>query len=298
MRFAYLGSGSKGNACVIEAGSTRLLLDCGFSIKETVRRLERLGLTPSDINAVLVTHEHSDHISGVGGLARKFNLPVYLTPGTYATGKAGELPHLNLVNSHSAFRVGNIDVQPVPVPHDAKEPCQYVFSHNGLRLGVLTDVGHVTPHIQRHYARCDALVVECNHDPAMLRSGPYPPRLKQRVGGDYGHLSNEQAATLVREVDMKRLKMVMAVHISDKNNCKDLVATMLHQALTPGTRTASVPGSYSGSKPGLNPGPEPVSNVGSMAARSANAPQVELADQQDGTSWWCLRTLGEHEAVA
>lgn len=262
MRFAYLGSGSKGNACVIEAGQTRLLLDCGFSTKETTRRLARLELSPSDLSAVLVTHEHSDHIAGVGALARKFELPVYITPGTYASGKAGDVPHLNLVNSHVKFSVGHIDVQPVPVPHDAKEPCQYVFSHGGLRLGILTDIGHVTPHVQRHYSRCDALVVECNHDPDMLRTGPYPPRLKQRVGGDYGHLNNEQAASLLRDVDFNRLKMVMAVHISDKNNCKDLVQNTLQQALN-----------HAG-------------------------PHVELADQQDGTPWWCLRQLTAREAIA
>lgn len=255
MRFAYLGSGSKGNACVIEGGDTRLLLDCGFSIKETVRRLARLDLDPTDLTALVVTHEHSDHIAGIGGLARRYDLPVYMTPGTYASDKAGELPHLTLVNSHSAFQLGSFGVQPVPVPHDAREPCQYVFTHNGLRLGILTDVGHVTPHIQRHYARCDALVVECNHDVAMLRTGPYPPRLKQRVGGNYGHLNNQQAAELVGQVDFDRLKMVLAVHISEKNNCRNLVQTALTEALRD------------------------------------HKPQVRLADQQDGTPWWCLQTL-------
>ncbi len=261
MRFAYLGSGSKGNACVIEADDTRLMLDCGFSVKETTKRLARLDLTPSDLSALIVTHEHSDHISGIGGLARKYDLPVYMTPGTYASNKAGELPRLNLVNSHTAFRLGSFDVQPVPVPHDAKEPCQYVFSHNGLRLGILTDVGHVTPHIQRHYGRCDALVVECNHDLSMLRSGPYPPRLKQRVGGNYGHLNNQQAAELVRQVDFDRLKMVLAVHISEKNNCTTLVRTALNDAL------------------------------------EDHKPQVKLADQQDGTPWWCLQTLTAPGAI-
>ena len=261
MRFAYLGSGSKGNACVIEADNTRLLLDCGFSIKETVRRLARLDLTPSDLSALIVTHEHSDHIAGIGGMARKYDLPVYMTPGTHASNKAGELPHLNLVNSHSAFQLGSLQVQPVPVPHDAKEPCQYVFSHNGLRLGILTDVGHVTPHIQRHYARCDALVVECNHDTSMLRAGPYPPRLKQRVGGNYGHLNNQQAAEFVSQVDFGRLKMVLAVHISEKNNCRELVQTALSDALRD------------------------------------HKPQVQLADQQDGTPWWCLRTMTAPGAV-
>ncbi|MEM7081269.1 MAG: MBL fold metallo-hydrolase [Pseudomonadota bacterium] len=257
MRFAYLGSGSKGNACVIEAGRTRVLLDCGFSIKETVRRLARLALEPRDLTAIMVTHEHSDHIAGVGGLARRYDLPVYMTPGTHASNKAGELPVLHLVNSHSRFELGELAVQPVPVPHDAKEPCQYVFSHQGLRLGILTDVGHITPFIERHYARCDALVVECNHDREMLHTGPYPPRLKQRVGGQYGHLNNEQAATLLRTVDFRRLKMVMAVHISEKNNCVHRVRRALESVL-----------------------PQP-------------APHVELADQNDGTPWWCLRTLAQ-----
>ncbi len=262
MRFAYLGSGSKGNACIIQADQTRVMLDCGFSIKETVRRLARLDLTPNDLSALIVTHEHSDHIAGVGGMARKFDLPVYMTPGTFATNKAGELPHLNLVSSHNAFRLGDLEIQPVPVPHDAKEPCQYVFSHNGLRLGILTDVGHVTPHIQHHYARCDALVVECNHDVAMLRTGPYPQRLKQRVGGDYGHLNNQQAAALLSQVDFNRLKMVMAVHISDKNNSKNLVQSALSEAL------------------------------------KEHQPHVQLADQQEGTPWWCLRTQSAPGALA
>ena len=261
MRFAYLGSGSKGNACVIEADNTRVLLDCGFSIKETERRLARLELGPTDLAALIVTHEHSDHIAGIGGLARKYDLPVYMTPGTYASNKAGDLPHLNLVNSHSSFRLGSFEVQPVPVPHDAKEPCQYVFSHNGLRLGILTDVGHVTPHIQRHYGRCDALVVECNHDTSMLHAGPYPPRLKQRVGGDYGHLNNQQAAELLGQVDFDRLKMVLAVHISEKNNCRELVQAALTDAL------------------------------------KDHRPQVKLADQQDGTPWWCLQTLSAPGAI-
>lgn len=255
MRFAYLGSGSRGNACVIEAGSTRVLLDCGFSIKETTKRLARLDLVPEDIDALLVTHEHSDHISGVGPLARRFKIPVHMTPGTFASNKAGELPHLIPVNSHSIFSIGELKIQPVPVPHDAKEPCQYVFTHNGLRLGILTDVGHITPHIQRHYARCDALVIECNHDQEMLRDGPYPYQLKARVGGQYGHLNNQQAAEMLASADARRLRMVLAVHISEKNNHPDCV----HQAL--------------------------------KDVLPACCPAAELADQNEGTPWRCLREL-------
>ncbi|NNF17553.1 MAG: MBL fold metallo-hydrolase [Gammaproteobacteria bacterium] len=231
MRFAYLGSGSRGNCAVIESGSTRLMLDCGFSIKETARRLQRLGLDPDDITAILVTHEHSDHISGVGGFARKYGTPVWMTPGTHATNKTGVLPDVQTVHCQAGFAIGDITVQPVAVPHDAKEPCQYVFNANGLRLGVLTDVGHITPHIEEHYRYCDALVVECNHDRAMLQSGPYPWSLKQRVGGDYGHLNNQQAASLVARVDHNRLRLLMGVHISEKNNTADLAHTALQEAV-------------------------------------------------------------------
>ena len=262
MRFAYLGSGSRGNAAVIESGQTRIMLDCGFSIKETVRRLERLELQPTDITALLVTHEHSDHITGVGRFARKYDLPVWMTPGTFASNKAGELPHLVPVNSHESFDIGSIRVQPVPVPHDAKEPCQYVFQSNGMRLGILTDVGHVTPFIQRHYGRCDVLVVECNHDIEMLKSGAYPYHLKQRVGGNYGHLNNEQAARLLAQVDHQRLQFVMAVHLSDKNNTVDLAMRALNDAV-PDRRF-----------------------------------EIHTADQQEGTPWCCIETLMQNKRSA
>lgn len=222
VRFASLGSGSKGNGTLIDDGNTCLLIDLGFTIKEAVRRLGRLDVSPADIDAILVTHEHADHIHGVAGFARKFSTPVYLTPGTYEAKTMGQLPELRKINCHSTFTVGSFEVTPVAVPHDAKEPCQYVLCSQGVSVGVLTDLGHITPHVQRSYQGCDALLLECNHDPVMLEQGPYPYPLKRRVGGDYGHLNNAQAAELLDVLDLVRLRHLVISHISEQNNQPDL----------------------------------------------------------------------------
>lgn len=224
MRFASLGSGSKGNATIIEAADTCLLLDCGFTVKETEARLQRLGKTGHDLNAILVTHEHSDHIKGVGALARKYQLPVYLTAGTFQQGRLGKVSQLQTINCHQRFVVGDIQVQPVPVPHDAREPCQYVFLHEDKKLGVLTDLGSLTPHVEKHYSGLDALVLECNYDPQMLEEGPYPYQLKTRIFSDYGHLSNGQAAQLLSRIEKHRLQHLLLSHISQKNNCPTLAS--------------------------------------------------------------------------
>ncbi|MDA0273470.1 MAG: MBL fold metallo-hydrolase [Proteobacteria bacterium] len=222
VRFASLGSGSKGNGTLIDNGSTCVVIDLGFTIKETVRRLSRLGLTPQDVDAILVTHEHADHIHGVAGFARKFGTPVYLTPGTYQHKKMGELPVLNKINCHSPFQVGSLSITPVAVPHDAKEPCQFLVTSENLTVGILTDLGHITPHVKDTYRECDALLLECNHDVTMLQEGPYPYPLKQRVGGDYGHLNNSQAAELLDTINLERLRHLVISHISGKNNLPNL----------------------------------------------------------------------------
>lgn len=232
IRFASLGSGSKGNGTVIDDGETCVIIDLGFTIKETVRRLARLNLTPEKIHAVLVTHEHSDHIQGVAGFSRKFKTPVYLTPGTHQSKNMGELPALHRINCHEPFQVGSFDVMPVAVPHDAKEPCQYLLSSGDTTIGVLTDLGHVTPHVKMHYRDCDALLLECNHDPVMLSEGPYPYPLKQRVGGDYGHLNNQQAAELLEVVDLDRLSHLIISHVSEQNNQPTLATDAIQPLLT------------------------------------------------------------------
>lgn len=232
MRFALLGSGSEGNALVVQSGVTALLLDCGFSLNETLRRLQRLQLEAASLCGILVTHEHSDHIGGVARLARRFDLPVWLTHGTLRFQQqafAGLVVHE--INPHQRFIIGDLEIQPCPVPHDAAEPVQYVFSDGARRLGVLTDSGHITPHIETTFDACHALVLECNHDAGMLRDGPYPPSLKQRVGGRFGHLSNEQAAEFLARLDTRDLQHIVAAHLSEKNNTPELAVQAMCAAL-------------------------------------------------------------------
>src|SRR5579859_1096411 len=229
MRFASLGSGSQGNALVVEAGGTRLLLDCGFGLAATVARLARLGLDPEDLAGIVVTHEHDDHIGGVARLARRHGIPVWLTPGTLAgfeTLFAG-VAHISVIQNYEAFAVGDLHVQPFPVPHDAREPAQYVFGDGARRLGVLTDVGSSTRHIEAMLSGCDALVLECNHDVEMLRVSSYPPKLRSRIAGRFGHLDNAAAAELLRALDKGRLAHVVAAHLSQENNRPELARAAL-----------------------------------------------------------------------
>lgn len=230
MRFASLGSGSRGNATLVEQGNTLVMIDCGFSVRETERRLQRLGRAPEQLTALLVTHEHSDHINGVAAFARKHRLPVWLSAGTRVAWRE-EADTTHIFNTHTSFAIGELEVRPFPVPHDAREPAQFVFSNGAHTLGVLTDTGSLTPHIEAQLSGCDALLLECNHDRTMLANGIYPPSLKARVGGDFGHLSNEQSALLLQRIDTGRLQHVVAAHISEKNNTMELAQATLCDAL-------------------------------------------------------------------
>lgn len=233
MRFASLGSGSRGNSLIVDAGDTRLLVDCGFSTKATVARLSRLSIDPDEIDAVLVTHEHADHIAGVFKFCSRFGIPVYLTNGTYlaATRSQSPLSEFHLIDSHTAFSIGSLEIHPFPVPHDAREPVQYVFSDGNYRLGVLTDTGSITPHIIEMLRRCDALVLECNHDMRMLAESAYPEHLKRRISGNLGHLGNAQAVSLLQRIETKQLQHIVAAHLSEQNNRPELVVNALASAL-------------------------------------------------------------------
>ena len=234
MRFASLGSGSRGNALVVEAGGTRVLLDCGFSLRETSHRLARLGLAPGDLSAIFITHEHSDHVSGAFKLARALALPAFLSAGTRAAvaRHLGGDEDLRIIDGNAGpIVLKDLEVQPFSVPHDAQEPLQYVFSDGRSRLGVLTDVGHITPHVRKMLDGVEALVLECNHDPELLAASDYPFPLKRRVGGKYGHLANAEAAGLLQDIDVSGLRHVVAAHLSEQNNRPELAAGALAQAL-------------------------------------------------------------------
>ena len=224
MRFASLGSGSKGNSTVVESDTACVMVDCGFGLRNACTRLERIGKSPADLTAIIVTHEHSDHWKGIGALSAKYNIPVYLSAGSL---KAKEIQSgealFKCINSHKDFYVGDICIKPVPVPHDAREPIQYILSNGKVQLGILTDLGHFTPHVVSSYSKCDALLLECNYDDDMLLDGPYPRFLKDRVSGRFGHLSNRQAADLLLALDLSRLKTLVIGHISAKNNDVSLI---------------------------------------------------------------------------
>lgn len=251
MRFASLGSGSAGNCMVIEKAATRLLLDCGFGPREVLTRLQRLNLTLEQITGILVTHEHDDHAKGAFKLAAKYNIPVWLSHGSlkmcnrYLPQHVSErmqehnsqhppykLSHqINIIDSHSSFNIQDIQVSAYPVPHDAREPTQFTFYDGQYKLGVLTDAGSSTPHIEQVLSGCDALVLECNHDLNMLENGAYPHALKKRVGSRLGHLDNQSAANLLSKLDNTKLKHIIAAHLSAKNNAPHLAKKALSAAL-------------------------------------------------------------------
>lgn len=232
MKFASLGSGSEGNALLIstQSGTTRttVMLDCGFGIRETEQRLARLQMSAGELAGIVVTHEHQDHVGGVFKLARRHHLPVWLTSGTYqAVRDRCDGVALHICRDGEPFAIGDLQLSPYTVPHDAREPVQYVASNGVSKLGVLTDAGHATAHLIAALGGCDALMLECNHDRQMLIDSTYPPSLKKRIGGDYGHLSNQTASEILHVLDKSRLKRIVGAHLSLKNNTSDLARMAL-----------------------------------------------------------------------
>ena len=209
IRYASLGSGSAGNALLVESGATCLMVDCGFGQRETLRRLARLNRDPAQLAGILVTHEHGDHICGVFPFARRHRLPVWLSHGTLAAcASMSAGADVRIIDSHVAFAVEALAIHPYPVPHDAREPVQYVFSDGARRLGLLTDAGDVTQHMRDVLSGVDGLILECNHDAALLAASNY--------------LENSAAAGLLRDIDRGRLQHVVAAHLSERNNLPEL----------------------------------------------------------------------------
>lgn len=231
MQFASLGSGSRGNATLVSHKKTTLLVDCGFSARETEKRLQQFNMTADALSAIVVTHEHNDHINGIRVLARKYRIPVYATVGT-ASCLADDVRNLVYeFSSHETFSINDIEVNPFPVPHDAREPSQFVFNTGKHRLGLLTDVGMITPIIEDTLSGCDGLLLEANHDIDMLDNSDYPDHIKYRVSGRLGHLNNVQSAKLLEKMDTSQLQHIIAMHLSEKNNSPNIVSPLFSQAL-------------------------------------------------------------------
>lgn len=233
LRFATVASGSRGNATLIDVDGTVLLVDCGLGLAELERRLLRLGTALDEIDAILLTHEHGDHIAGAGACARRARIPTLMSAGTWLTARAtvGELPGLTLIPSHAPTGFEAASIEPLAVPHDAREPTQFVISDGARRLGILTDLGRITPFLVERLSGCDALLLEFNHDADMLLSGDYPAALKARISGPLGHLSNADAADFLRQIDRARLQHLVAAHLSEKNNHPDAVRRAAADAL-------------------------------------------------------------------
>jgi phosphoribosyl 1,2-cyclic phosphodiesterase len=236
LNFKSLGSGSSGNATIIQARSestlTHLLVDCGLGIRQLDARLGQAGMLAEQIDAIFITHEHTDHIGCVRRLALRERIPVWMSHGTYAAlGQPDFEGLLRIACDAIAIEVGALQVLPFTVPHDAREPLQLTCTDGVARLGVLTDLGHATPHVLEQLAGCGTLMLECNHDSQMLAASAYPAFLKRRVGGDYGHLANGAAACIAQACLAGGLKQVVAAHLSERNNRPELVRQALAAAL-------------------------------------------------------------------
>lgn len=235
IRFCSLGSGSTGNATLVEARSgtttSRVLIDCGFSLRELESRLQRAGLGLDAIDAVFVTHEHGDHVGCAATLSRRQDIDVWMSRGTWrAIGEPDLGERLRFARDEQTLQIGDLALTPYTVPHDAAEPLQLRCSDGAAHLGVLTDAGSITPHLLAHLRDCDALLLECNHDAQMLAASAYPASLKARIGGRFGHLSNDAAAAILAQCMHSGVRHLVAAHLSEQNNRPELARQALAAA--------------------------------------------------------------------
>lgn len=231
MQFAVLGSGSKGNATLVRTDQTAILIDCGFTVQETLHRMTMIDFDPLQLSAIVVTHEHGDHSKGVVALSRRLGVPVYTSPGTAIALKWHDKLSTIALAAGQIMSIGDLEVLSVVVPHDSREAYQFVIGHETGRLGILTDLGHVTPHVIQSYQDIDVLLLEANHDLEMLEAGPYPLALKRRVGGPLGHLNNQQSADFLQQLNLAQLQYIVIAHVSEQNNDPERARAVLTQAI-------------------------------------------------------------------
>ncbi|MFC1869017.1 MBL fold metallo-hydrolase [Thermodesulfobacteriota bacterium] len=234
MRFSVLASGSRGNACYIETPQSKILIDAGLSCRELIRRLELIEVKSDHLDALVITHEHSDHIRGAGPVSRRFDIPVYINGPTLNKGlkTLGNISKPVQVETGHAITINDILIETFTKCHDAVDPMGMTVSSNGARLGIITDLGRSTRLVEDRLKGCQGLIIEFNHDHEMLEQGPYPLYLKRRVKGPQGHLSNQQAGELLKIISHKRLSQVVLAHISEINNQPEIALYEAREVLS------------------------------------------------------------------
>jgi phosphoribosyl 1,2-cyclic phosphodiesterase len=238
---SILASGSKGNCAIISSSRTRILVDAGLSARETFKRMEQVGESPHSLSAIVVTHEHCDHVSGLGTLAKRLRVPVYMTGATHQAFERSErdqdqegplLERCEHFRAGYAFQIGDISVTPFTIPHDAADPVAFTFRVEGIKIAVVTDLGYMPASVAQHIRGCDLLMIEANHDLEMLRIGPYPWSVKQRVMSRLGHLSNDALADFLRSEYDGGAAFVVLAHLSEHNNHPEIARTTAERALS------------------------------------------------------------------
>ena len=240
VKVSMLASGSRGNCAFVASSRTKILVDAGISCRETFKRMKALGEDPQSLSAILITHEHSDHVYGLATLAKKLGIPVFMTGATHAAwaramrtvnGERAQLEKLERFESGHRFQIGDIEVKPFTIPHDAADPVGFVFEAEGVRIGLATDLGYIPSHAAMRLRKCDVLMLESNHDLDMLRDGPYPWSVKQRVMSRVGHLSNHAAAEFLENGYDGQAAYVILAHLSESNNLPELARISAERAL-------------------------------------------------------------------
>ncbi len=238
MRFCNIASGSSGNCTYIGDEATHLCVDAGISGKRIEQGLNELGLTTADMNGILVTHEHTDHISGLGVVSKRYRIPIYATKGTIGAIKS--MPAFSAIPDElffeiepdKPFEIGDFRIRPVRISHDAADPVGFRLDNNGRSVGVLTDLGTYDDYIIDSMKGCSTVMLEANHDVNMLQVGPYPYRLKKRILGDRGHLSNDSCGRLLVELLSDRLQNIILGHLSQENNLAELAYETVRMEIT------------------------------------------------------------------
>ena len=225
LRLSVLGSGSKGNSVYVATRRVNMLIDAGLSARETERRLAEIGASARNLDVILVTHEHIDHVRGLGTLSRRYKLPAYLNRGTFANlhNSVGSLTEKVEFATGRSFSVEDLIIHPFAISHDAADPVGFTLENGSVKIGLCTDLGAATQLVRRRLRDCKALILEANHDVHMLNNGPYPWPIKQRIRSRSGHLSNEQSGKVLTQVFSEGLKQVVLAHVSETNNCPGMV---------------------------------------------------------------------------